>query len=66
MQLGLIKVWDEFLEDYVREKLGESFKLKDDKLRMVGNNVLTIQIDYDGFKKSDLFRSWKGIDKYKL
>jgi len=23
VQLGLIKVWDEFLEDYVREKLGE-------------------------------------------
>ena len=56
--------------DYFTSKkdiLKESFSLKDDALRKGrSTHDFYIQIDYDKFLKSDLFKSLKGINKFNL
>jgi len=51
----------------LREVLSKSFKLKNDSiLKGGGSEEFSVSIDYDLFLKSDLYKSMKGIDKFKL
>ena len=51
----------------LREKISKSFKLKDNKIIKTGSiEQFSFSMDYDAFLKSDLYKSVKGIDKYKL
>ena len=58
-----------FKENFVSKKdiLKESFSLKDDALRKGrSTNDFYVQIDYDKFLKSDLYKSLKGMNKFNL
>lgn len=50
-----------------KDILKDSFSLKDDALRKGrSTNDFYIQIDYDKFLKSDLYKSLKGMNKFNL
>jgi len=51
----------------LRSKFSESFKLKGNAIyKEKSTEDFRIQIDYEDFLKSDLYKSLKGIDKYNL